>query len=99
MGLDIYFQKVKPGKGVNRDNVEELDHYNNKLVRDRFRNKTHRLMVNINRTVKVSERTELITKLREYVKKNLAIREPYYLQAQKILTLENIESQLLTVNG
>ena len=39
------------------------------------------------------------SELREYVKKNLAIREPYYLQAQKILTLENIESQLLTVNG
>ncbi len=39
------------------------------------------------------------SELREYVKQNLAIREPYYLQAQKILTLENIESQLLTVNG
>ena len=36
--------------------------------------------------------------LREYVKKNLAIREPYYLQAQEIRTLEEIEAQLLTAN-
>jgi shikimate kinase len=38
------------------------------------------------------------TELREYVKKTLAIREPYYLQAQEIRTLEEIEAQLLTTN-
>ncbi len=38
------------------------------------------------------------TELREYVKKTLAIREPYYLQAQEIRTLEEIEAQLLTAN-
>ena len=34
------------------------------------------------------------TELREYVKKNLALREPYYLQAQEIRTLKDIEAQL-----
>lgn len=38
------------------------------------------------------------TELREYVKKNLAIREPFYLKAQEIRTLEEIEAQLLTAN-
>ena len=38
------------------------------------------------------------TELREYVKRNLALREPYYLQAQEIRTLEEIETQLLTAN-
>ena len=38
------------------------------------------------------------TELREYVKKNLAIREPFYLKAQEIRTLEDIETQLLTTN-
>ena len=38
------------------------------------------------------------TELREYVKKNLAIREPYYLKAQEIRTLDEIEAQLLTTN-
>ena len=32
--------------------------------------------------------------LREYVTKNLALREPYYLQAQEIRTLKDIEAQL-----
>lgn len=39
------------------------------------------------------------TELREYVKKTLAIREAFYLQAQEIRTLEEIETQLLTANG
>ena len=38
------------------------------------------------------------TELREYVRKTLAVREPYYLQAQEIRTLEDIETQLLTTN-
>jgi shikimate kinase len=38
------------------------------------------------------------TELREYVKKNLAIREPFYLKAQEIRTLDEIEAQLLTAN-
>ena len=38
------------------------------------------------------------TELREYVRKTLAVREPYYLQAQEIRTLEDIETQLLTAN-
>lgn len=38
------------------------------------------------------------TELREYVRKTLAVREPYYLQAQEIRTLEDIEIQLLTTN-
>ena len=38
------------------------------------------------------------TELREYVKRNLALREPYYLQAQEIRTLKEIETQLLTAN-
>lgn len=92
-GLDIYFQKVKPGKGVSRDNVEELDHYNNKLVRDRFRNKTHRLMANIERTVKISERTELITKLREYVKKVMEY-DWYYDKLTPELTNEELKAKI-----
>lgn len=92
-GLDIYFQKVKPGKGVNRDSVEELDNYNNKLVRDRFRNKTHRLMMNINRVVKVSERTELITKLREYVKKVMEY-DWYYDKLTPKLTNEELKEKI-----
>lgn len=92
-GLDIYFQKVKPGKGVNRDNVEELDNYNNKLVRDRFRNKTKRLMANINRTVQVSERTELITKLREYVKKVMEY-DWYYDKLTPELTNEELKEKI-----
>lgn len=38
------------------------------------------------------------TELREYVRKTLAVREPYYLQAQEIRTLKDIETQLLTIN-
>lgn len=38
------------------------------------------------------------TELREYVRKTLAVREPYYLQAQEIRTLDEIEAQLLTTN-
>ena len=38
------------------------------------------------------------TELREYVRKTLAAREPYYLQAQESWTLEEIETQLLTTN-
>ena len=36
--------------------------------------------------------------LRTYVRKTLAEREPYYLQAQEIWTLKEIETQLLTAN-
>lgn len=93
MGLDIYFQKVKPGKGVNRENVEELDHYNNKLVRDRFRNKTKRLIARIDRAVKVSERTELITKLREYVKEVMEY-DWYYDKLTPELTNEELREKI-----
>lgn len=93
MGLDIYFQKVKPGKGVNRDNVEELDQYNNKLVRDRFRNKTKRIMACIDKAVKVSERTELITKLREYVKKVMEY-DWYYDKLTPELTNEELKEKI-----
>ena len=69
MGLDIYFQKVKPGKGVNCESVAELDEYNNATVKKKFIEKTKRLMAQIDRAVQISERTELIKKLQKYVKK------------------------------
>lgn len=37
--------------------------------------------------------------LREYVHKTLAIREPFYLQAQQVWTLQDANSQLLTLNS
>lgn len=37
--------------------------------------------------------------LREYVHKTLAIREPFYLQAQQVWTLQDANTQLLTPNS
>ena len=37
--------------------------------------------------------------LREYVHKTLAIREPFYLQAQQVWTLQDANSKLLTLNS
>lgn len=68
-GLDIYFQKVKPGKGVNCESVAELDEYNNATVKKKFIERTKRLIAQIDRAVQISERTELIKKLQKYVKK------------------------------
>ena len=92
-GLDIYFQKVKPGKGVNRESVTELDQYNNETVKKKFIEKTKRLIAQIDRAVKISERTELIKKLQRYVKKVMEY-DWYYEKITPELTNEELRKKI-----
>lgn len=70
MGLDVYFHKVKvkPSAGIDVNNVEDLYNYHNELVKTNFVKTTNKLIKKIDKVQELSERTDLITQLREYVK-------------------------------
>lgn len=93
IGLDIYFQKVKPGKGINRDNVIELDHYNNELVKTKFKKKTEKIIADIENAVDIPTRTDLISKLRNYVKK-VKEYEWYYKDLTPELTNKELKEHI-----
>jgi hypothetical protein len=98
MGLDIYFKKVKPGKNVNPESIEELDQYNNKIVKDRFRRKAKGILEKIDKAVDITTRTNLITELREYVKELMGDYDWYYNDLTPELTNEELKEKVSTLN-
>lgn len=74
MGLDIYFEKVKPSKGVNVNSVEELSADRNAQHKKKFNKVVNQYVKRIKQAIaddNFEERNKAIAELREYIKETM----------------------------
>ena len=74
MGLDIYFEKVKPSKGVNVNSVEELSADRNAQHKKAFNKVVNQYVKRIKQAIaddNFEERNKAIAELREYIKETM----------------------------
>lgn len=74
MGLDIYFEKVKPSKGVNVNSVDELSADRNAQHKKKFNKVVNQYVKRIKQAIaddNFEERNKVIAELREYIKETM----------------------------
>jgi hemerythrin-like domain-containing protein len=90
MGLDIYFDKVKPGKGIDANNISMLEKYRDERFKENFSRKINKIMARIRTATSVTERTELIDSIRAYCEK-CRIYDFYYKHITAALSNAELE--------
>lgn len=93
MGLDIYFHKVKPSKGVDVTNVSALNADLDKQVKRRFGKRIDQLLSQVLNATDIQTRTEALCRMRKYIKRVMKYKW-YYEPFTAELTNEEIAKKV-----